>query len=107
MKAVMKAKYKYRVAIQEARVIRCSKLEESEAAYLEVLSENVAVKSLQCATLCSEHARHMHELEKQALDAENKSHQDFLLTHQAILCHAPQSLKENLHSSFHILLGQS
>ena len=58
-KAVMKAKYDYRVAIQEARVIRCSKLKESEAAYLEALSENVAVKSLQCATLCREHAKHM------------------------------------------------
>ena len=32
-KVVMKAKYDYRVAVQEARVIRCSELEESEAAY--------------------------------------------------------------------------
>ena len=80
--------------------------EESEAAYLEALSENMAAKSLQCAMLCSEHTRHMHELEKWDLDAENKSHQDFLLAHQTILCHAPQSLKENLHSSYHILLGQ-
>ena len=106
-KAIMKAKYQYRVAVQEARATRCSKLEESEAAYLEALSENVAAKSLQCATLCSEHARHIHKLERWALDAENKSHQDFLLAHQAILHHAPQSLKENLHSSYHILLGQS
>ena len=105
-KVVMRAKYKYRVAIQEARVTRCSEFEESEATYLEALSENVAAKSLQCTTLCSEHTRHMHELEKRALDAENKSCQDFLLAHQAILCHAPQSLKENLHSSYHILLGQ-
>ena len=103
----MKARYEYRVAIQEVRAIRCSKLEESEAAYLEALSENAVAKSLQCATLHSEHARHMHELERQALYAENKSHQDFLLAHQAILCHAPPSLKENLHSSYHILLGQS
>ena len=103
----MKAKYDYRVAIQEARVIRCSKLKESEAAYLETLSENMAAKSLQCTTLCREHAKHMHELEEWALDVENKSHQDFLFAHQAILCHAPQSLKENLHSSYHILLGQS
>ena len=66
-----------------------------------------AAKSLQCTTLCSEHARHMHKLERWALDVENKSHQDFLLTHQAVLQHAPQSLKENLHSSYHILLGQS
>ena len=58
-KVVMKAKYNYRVAIQEARVIRCSELEESEAAYSEALSENVAVKPLQCATLHREHAEHM------------------------------------------------
>ena len=106
-KAVMKVKYEYRVAVQEARVTRCNELEESEAAYLEALSENVAAKSLQCATLCSEDARHMHKLERQALDVENKSCQDFLLAHQAVLWHTPQSLKENLHSSYHILLGQS
>ena len=46
-------------------------------------------------------------LEGWALEAENKSHQDFLSAHQAVLSHAPQSLKENLHSSYHILLGQS
>ena len=103
----MKAKYDYKVAVQEARAIRCSELEESEAAYLEALSENVAAKSLQCAVLCREHAKHMHKLEARALDAENKSHQDFLSTHQAILHHTPQSLKEDLHSSYHILLGQS
>ena len=106
-KAVMRAKYNYRVAIQEARVIRCTKLEEAEAAYLEALSENMAAKSLQCTTLCREHVKHMHELEEWALAAENKSHQDFLSAHQAVLCHAPQSLKEDLHSSYHILLGQS
>ena len=94
------------MAIQEARANRCSELKESEAAYSEALSENIAAKSLQCTTLCSEHARHMHELERWALDVENKSCQDFLLTHQAILRHAPHSLKENLHSSYHILLGQ-
>ena len=103
----MKAKYNYRVAIQEARVIRCSKLKESEAAYSEALIENAAAKSLQCATLCREHAELMCRLEEQALEVENKSQQDFHSTHQAVLCHAPQSLKENLHSSYHILLGQS
>ena len=106
-KAVMKAKYNYRVAIQEASAIRCSELKESEAAYLEALSENAAAKSLQCTMLCREHAEHMCMLEEQALQAENKSHQDFLSAHQAVLHHAPQSLKENLHSSYHILLGQS
>ena len=36
---------------------------------------------------------------------ENKSHQDFLLAHQAVLHQAPQSLKEDLHSSYSLLLG--
>ena len=69
-------------------MIRCSKLQELEAAYSEALSENAAAKSIQCATLCREHVKHMHELEEQALDAENKSRQDFLFTCQAILCRA-------------------
>ena len=103
----MKAKYNSRVAIQEARAIRCSKLEETDAAYLEALSDNAAAKSLKCTTLHREHAEHMCRLKEWALEAENKSHQDFLSAHQAVLCHAPQSLKENLHSSYHILLGQS
>ena len=102
----MRAKYDYRVAIQEARVVRCSKLEEAEATYLEALSENAAAKSLQCTALCREHAKYMCKLQERALDAENKSHQDFLSAHQAVLCHAPQSPKEDLHSSYHILLGQ-
>ena len=104
-KAVMKAKYDYRLAIQEARMIRCSKLQELETAYSEVLSENTAVRSTQCATLCREHMRHMHELEERALDAENKSHQDFLFACQDILHHASQPLKENLYTSYHILSG--
>ena len=37
---------------------------------------------------------------------ENKSHQDFLFACQAILCHALQPLKENLYTSYHVLLGQ-
>ena len=32
-KVVMKVKYEYRVAVQEARVTRCNELEESEATY--------------------------------------------------------------------------
>ena len=69
----MKAKYDYRMAIQEARMNRCNKLQELEAAYSEALSENTAAKSTQCAILCREHMKHMHELEQRALDAENKS----------------------------------
>ena len=63
-KAVMKAKYDYRVAIQEARTTRCNELQESEAAYLEALGENAATKSIRCATVCREHVKHMHELEQ-------------------------------------------
>ena len=63
-KAVMKAKYDYRVAIQEVRMIRCNELKESEAAYSEALSENAAVKSTQCTILCREHVKHMHKLEQ-------------------------------------------
>ena len=105
-KAVMKAKYDYRMAMQEARTIRCSKFQELEAAYSEALGENAATRSTQCTTLCREHVKHMHELEEWALSAENKSHEDFPFACQAVLHHAPQSLKENLYTSYHILLGQ-
>ena len=40
-----------------------------------------------------------------ALKAENKSCQHFLVAHQAVLHQAPPSLKENLHSSYSLLLG--
>ena len=76
-KVVMRDKYDYRVAVQEARAIRCSKLKEAEAAYWEGLSENVAAKPLQCTAICREHMKHMCKLEEQALEAENKSCQDF------------------------------
>ena len=71
-RAIMKAKYKYQMAIQEARAERCTELEESEVTYFESLSENVAVKSLQCAMLHREHMEHMWELEASTLQAENK-----------------------------------
>ena len=106
-KAMMKAKYEYCMAIQEARAERCTELEESEATYSEALSENAATQSLQCATLCQEHTEHMQELEAHALKVENKSCQDFLLVHQAVLHQALQSLKEDLHSSYSLLLGPS
>ena len=54
-----------------------------------------------------EHVRLMQELEEQAIREESKSHHNFLSTCQAILHHAPQTLKENLTSSYHVLLGQS
>ena len=103
----MKAKYDYRVAVQEARAVRCNELKEVEAAYSEALHKNAAAKSLHCATLCREHAKYMSELEEQALEVENRSQQDFLSAHLAVLHHTPPSLKEDLHSSYNILLGNS
>ena len=90
-KVVMKAKYNYRMAIQEARMIRCIQLQESKTTYSEALGENAATRSTQSTKLGREHVEHMHELEEQALRKENKSHQDILSTCQAILCHALQS----------------
>ena len=41
------------------------------------------------------------------LRTENKSCQDFLIVHQAVLHQAPQTLKDDLHSSYSLLLGPS
>ena len=106
-KAVTKAKYEYRMAVQEARTERCTELEESEATYSKALSENTATQSLQCAMLYQEHTEHKQELEACALRVENKSCQDFLLAHQAVLHQALQSLKKDLHSSYSLLQGPS
>ena len=106
-RAMMKAKYEYCMAVQETRAERCTELEESEATYSEALSRNAAPLSLQCATLCQEHMEHMWELEARALRAENKSCRDFLIAHQAVLHQAPQTLKDDLHSSYSLLLGPS
>ena len=100
-----RAKYDYRVAVQDARAVRCNELEEAEATYSEALHENIAAKSLHCTTLHKEHAKYMSELEEWALEVENRSQQDFLSTHLAVLHLAPLSLKEDLHSSYNILLG--
>ena len=48
---MIKAKYDYRMTIQEARAERCTELEESEAAYSEAINENLANHSLKSATL--------------------------------------------------------
>ena len=45
-KAVMRAKYNYRVAVQEARAVRCNELKEVEATYSEALGKNAAVTPL-------------------------------------------------------------
>ena len=106
-KVVMKAKYDYRVAVQEARAVWCNELKEAEAAYSEALRKNAATQSLHCATLHKEHVKYMSELEEWALGVKNRSWQDFLSTHLAVLHHAPPSLKEDLLSSYNILLGNS
>ena len=61
-KAVMEAKYNYRMAVQEARMIRSNQLQELETNYLEALGENAATRSTQSARLHREHAKNMHEL---------------------------------------------
>ena len=86
-------------------MIRCTQLQESETTYSEAVSENTAVRSTQSAKLHREHVKHMHELEEQALREENKSCHDFLSACQAVLGHAPQPLKDNLSTSYHVLLG--
>ena len=106
-KAIIKAKYEYRMAIQGARAERCTELEESEATYSEALSKNVAALSLQCTMLHQEHIEHMWELEACTLRTENKSCQDFLIAHQVVLHQALQTLKDDLHSSYSLLLGPS
>ena len=105
-KVVMEAKYNYRMAIQEARMIRSNQLQELETAYLEALGENTAMRSTQSTRIHREHVKHMHKLEEEAIREESKSHHDFLSTCQTILLHAPQPLRENLSTSYYILLGQ-
>ena len=106
-KIMTKAKYDYHMTVQEARAERCTELEESEATYSKAINKNMANHSLKSATLYREHMEHMQELETHALKVENKSCQHFLLAHQAVLHQAPPSLKENLHSSYSLLLGPS
>ena len=65
------------------------------------------MRSSWSATLHREHVRLMQELEEQAIREESKSHHYFLSACLAILHHALQSLKENLTTSYHVLLGQS
>ena len=45
-KIVIKAKYDYRMTIQEARAERCTELEGSEATYSKAINKNVANHSL-------------------------------------------------------------
>ena len=93
-KVVLEAKYSYRVAIQEAKMIWGNQFQELEVAYSKALGENAVVRSSRSETLHREYVRLMQELEEQAIREESKSHHDFLSACQAILHHAPQSLKE-------------
>ena len=102
-KAAMEAKYNYRVAVQEVKTIRSNQLQELEITYLKALGENATMRSTQSARLHREHVKLIHELEEQAIREESKSHHNFPSACQAILLHAPQPLKENLFTSYHIL----
>ena len=77
-KVVMEAKYNYRMAMQEARMIRSNQLQESETAYSEARGENATMRSTQSASLHREHVKHMHELEEQAIRGESKCCHGFL-----------------------------
>ena len=104
-RSVLEAKCNYWVAIQEAKTIRGNLLQKSEIAYSKAISEGVALRSSQLVALHREHMRLMQELEEQALREESKSHHDFLSACQAALHHTLQPLRENLATSYHILLG--
>ena len=105
---MMKAKYEYCMAIQEARVERCAELEESEAIYSEALiAEHGWVISPMHHALPGTHRAHVGIGSVHALRVENKGCCDFLIVHQAVLHQAPQVLKDDLHSSYSLLLGPS
>ena len=103
-KAVLEDKYSYRAAVQEAKMIWGKQLQESEVAYSKALGENAAMRYSRSTTLHREHVRLMQELEEQAIREESKSHHNFLSTCQAVQHHALPSFKENLTSSYHLLL---
>ena len=104
-RSVLEAKCNYRVAVKEAKMIRVNLLQKSEVAYSKAIGEAVALRLSQSAALHREHMRLMQELEEQALGEESKSHHNFLSTCQATLYHTPQPLRENLATSYHVLLG--
>ena len=106
-RAVLEAKCNYRVAVKEAKTITDNLFQESEVAYSKAISKAVALRSSQSMALHREHMRLMQELEEQALGEESKSHHNFLSTCQVALYHTLQPLRENLATSYHVLLGQS
>ena len=88
-------------------MIRGNLLQKSEIAYSKVIGKAAALRLSLSTALHREHMRLMQELEEQALREESKSHHDFLSVCQAALHHSPQPLRENLVTSYHVLLGQS
>ena len=86
-------------------MIRGNLLQKSEVAYSKVIGKAAALRSSQSMALHREHMRLMQELEEQALKEESKSHHDFLSACQAALYHTLQPIRENLATSYHILLG--
>ena len=106
-RSILEAKCNYWVAIQEAKMIRGNLLQKSETAYSKAIGKAMALRLSQSVALHRKHMRLMKELEEQALREESKSHHDFLSACQAALHHTPQPLRENLATSYHVLLGQS
>ena len=106
-RAVLEAKCIYQEAVKEAKTIRGNLLQKSEVAYSKAIDEATALRSSQSVALHREHMSLMQELEEQALGKESKSHHDFLTACQAALYHTLQPLRENLATSYHVLLGQS
>ena len=106
-RSVLEAKCNYQVAVKEAKTTRGNLLQKSEVAYSKAIGEAMALRSSQSVALHREHMRPMQELEEQALGEESKSHDDCLSACQATLYHTPQLLRENLATSYHVLLGQS
>ena len=88
-------------------MIRGNLLQKSEITYSKAIGKAAALRLSQSVALHREHMRLMQELEEQALREESKSCHGFLSTCQATLHHSPQPLRENLATSYHILLGQS
>ena len=106
-RSVLEAKCNYWAAVQEAKMIRGNLLQKSEIAYSKAIVEAMALRSSQSAAFHREHMRLMQELEEQALREESKSHLNFLSACQAALHHSLQPIRENLATSYHVLLGQS
>ena len=86
-------------------MIRGNQLQESEIAYSKGPWQECHHEVFSVQALHREHVRLMHELEEQTIREESKSCHNFLSACQAILLHASQPLKENLTTSYHILLG--